>query len=243
MVQTSIRSICENLLFQVSQVRQVFEAVAPGYADFQIGALVDGATHLAQAVMTTYGGANDQVSVALSHEMPGLSPGTGFLALPRMDDGGSEQVFERLSTSEDTDTVFETLATDAGAETLAFRSGVPANVDAWVLEARRILLASGVPESKLDTESIKLIIEHESSGDPMAVNNWDSNAAAGTPSIGLMQTIRPTFDAYALPGHNDIENPVDNIIAGTLYALARYGSLDVVPGIAALRSGEKYVGY
>ena len=71
----------------------------------------------------------------------------------------------------------------------------------------------------------------------------NSNAAAGTPSAGLMQTIAPTFDAYALPGHGDIYDPVDNIIAGVRYALARYGSLDNVPGVAAVRSGQPYVGY
>lgn len=38
---------------------------------------------------------------------------------------------------------------------------------------------------------------YESSYNVKAVNNWDSNAAAGTPSKGLMQFIKPTFDAYA----------------------------------------------
>jgi SLT domain-containing protein len=58
-----------------------------------------------------------------------------------------------------------------------------------------------------------------------------------------MQTIPPTFNAYALPGHGDIHNPVDNIIAGVRYALARYGSPDNVPGVAAVRNGQPYVGY
>ena len=71
----------------------------------------------------------------------------------------------------------------------------------------------------------------------------NSNAAAGIPSAGLMQTIAPTFDAYALPGYGNIYDPVDNIIAGVRYALARYGSLDNVPGVAAVRSGQPYVGY
>ncbi len=71
----------------------------------------------------------------------------------------------------------------------------------------------------------------------------NSNAAAGTPSTGIMQCIAPTFNAYALPGHGNIYNPVDNIIAGVRYALARYGSLDNVPGVAAVRGGQPYVGY
>ena len=77
----------------------------------------------------------------------------------------------------------------------------------------------------------------------MRENNWDSNAAAGHPSKGLMQTIDSTFNSYALPGHKDIWNPVDNIVAGVRYALSRYGSLDNVPGVAAVHSGGSYVGY
>jgi uncharacterized protein YukE len=119
----------------------------------------------------------------------------------------------------------------------------PSGVQAWIREATRILVASGVPESQVNPEYLELIIQHESSGDPLAVNNWDYNAAAGTPSIGLMQTIEPTFRAYALPGHGDIRNPVDNIIAGTRYALARYGSLGNVPGVIAVHNGQPYVGY
>jgi SLT domain-containing protein len=58
-----------------------------------------------------------------------------------------------------------------------------------------------------------------------------------------MQTIDSTFNSYALAGHTDIWNPVDNIVAGVRYALSRYGSLDAVPGVAAVHSGGSYVGY
>jgi SLT domain-containing protein/cell wall-associated NlpC family hydrolase len=91
--------------------------------------------------------------------------------------------------------------------------------------------------------SIASIIQHESGGNPHAQNNWDSNAKAGHPSKGLMQTIDSTFSRWALPGHGDIWNPVDNIIAGTRYAMGRYGSLDNVPGIKSMTHGGKYKGY
>ena len=116
-------------------------------------------------------------------------------------------------------------------------------VNGWIDQATKILEAQGVPASKLSPQDIWIIIQHESGGNPTAVNGWDSNAAAGTPSIGIMQTIGPTFNAYALPGHGNIYNPVDNIIAGVRYALARYNSLDNVPGVAAVHSGQPYVGY
>lgn len=117
------------------------------------------------------------------------------------------------------------------------------NVAQWIEQARQLLINSGVPASKINADDINIIIQHESAGNPNAENNWDSNAAAGTPSKGLMQTIDPTFNSYALPGHTDIWNPVDNIVAGVRYALSRYGSLDNVPGVAAVHSGGSYVGY
>jgi len=46
-----------------------------------------------------------------------------------------------------------------------------------------------------------------------------------------------------LPGHGDIWNPVDNIIAGVRYSISRYGSVSNVPGVAGMRGGSGYVGY
>lgn len=82
---------------------------------------------------------------------------------------------------------------------------------------------------------------HESAGDPSAVNRSDSNARAGNPSIGLMQTTQTTFDEFALPGYGDIYNPVDNIIAAVRYADAAYGSLEDV--VAARCDGGCWRGY
>ncbi|RDI51908.1 lytic transglycosylase domain-containing protein [Nocardia mexicana] len=113
----------------------------------------------------------------------------------------------------------------------------------WIKEAIRVLREQGYDIKDSDAAIIAAIIEKESGGNPHAINNWDSNAAAGTPSKGLMQTIDSTFNSYALPGHGDIWNPVDNIIAASRYSLDRYGSLDNVPGIAAMRGGGSYVGY
>jgi hypothetical protein len=120
---------------------------------------------------------------------------------------------------------------------------VGGNVGAWISQAQSILRAAGVPDSKMNAQDIATIIQHESGGNPTIQNNWDSNARAGHPSIGLMQTIQPTFNAYKLPGHNDIRNPVDNIIAGVRYAIARYGSISNVPGIRHVHAGGAYVGY
>ena len=116
-------------------------------------------------------------------------------------------------------------------------------VGEWIKQAMQILEAHGVPASKMNARDIAIIIDHESSGNPNAENDWDSNAKAGHPSIGLMQTIQPTFNAHKLPGHDNIRNPVDNIIAGVRYAISRYGSISNVPGVKAVHSGRKYIGY
>jgi SLT domain-containing protein len=58
-----------------------------------------------------------------------------------------------------------------------------------------------------------------------------------------MQTIDSTFNAYMAPGHGDVWNPVDNIVAGVRYAIARYGSLENVPGVVAVAEGHGYQGY
>ena len=121
--------------------------------------------------------------------------------------------------------------------------GPPGKVGDWIRQATAILAQHGVPTDKMDPDDIATIIDHESGGDPDATNGWDSNAAKGTPSVGLMQTIGPTFAAHKLPGHGDIHDPVDNIIAGVRYAITRYGSVSNVPGVEALARGGHYVGY
>ncbi|MEV2226937.1 transglycosylase SLT domain-containing protein [Nocardia vinacea] len=116
-------------------------------------------------------------------------------------------------------------------------------VGQWINSALQILRQNGYDISQINPADIAAIVQHESAGNPHAINGWDSNAAAGHPSKGLMQTIDSTFNAHALPGHRDIWNPVDNIIAGVRYAIDRYGSVANVPGIVKLHHGGAYVGY
>ena len=118
-----------------------------------------------------------------------------------------------------------------------------AQVEQWISQAFQVLEANGVPAGELNEAGVLLIIEHESSGNPNAINNWDSNAKAGDPSRGLMQVIGTTFNEYKLSGHDDIYNPVDNIIAGVRYAISRYGSIRNVPGVRNVDNGGNYVGY
>lgn len=119
----------------------------------------------------------------------------------------------------------------------------PGNVEEWIREAIKILQANGIPVTEDNIDEIWKIIEKESSGNPHAINLWDSNAQKGTPSKGLMQCIDSTFNAHKLPGHDDIWNPVDNIIAGVRYTFSRYGGFEGHPGLKAMAQGGGYQGY
>ncbi|WP_405984521.1 transglycosylase SLT domain-containing protein [Streptomyces sp. NBC_00872] len=102
------------------------------------------------------------------------------------------------------------------------------DLDGWINESLDVMAAQGIPGSY---DGIYRNIMRESSGNPSAINNWDSNAAAGTPSKGLLQVIDPTFQAYHVPGTSmDSFDPVANITAACNYAADRYGSIDNVNG-------------
>jgi hypothetical protein len=107
-------------------------------------------------------------------------------------------------------------------------AGYPNNLDGWIRESLAIMAEKKIPGTY---NGIYRNIIRESSGNPMAINLWDSNAAKGIPSKGLLQVIDPTFKAYHVEGTSfDIYDPVANITAACNYAAARYGSIDNVFG-------------
>ncbi|MGW2705185.1 transglycosylase SLT domain-containing protein [Streptomyces sp. NPDC001340] len=111
------------------------------------------------------------------------------------------------------------------ATTLA---GYPNNLDGWIRESLAIMREKGIPGTY---NGIYRNVIRESSGNPAAINLWDSNAAKGIPSKGLLQVIDPTFNAYHVAGTSfDIYDPVANITAACNYAAKRYGSIDNVFG-------------
>ena len=87
------------------------------------------------------------------------------------------------------------------------------------------------------------LINSESGGNPNAINLTDSNAAAGHPSRGLMQTIPGTFEAYRSFGLPDnIVDPLANVYAGIHYALQNYGPGMLMAG-GRHSLGGGYLGY
>ncbi|MFF4271289.1 transglycosylase SLT domain-containing protein [Streptomyces sp. NPDC001536] len=102
------------------------------------------------------------------------------------------------------------------------------NLDGWIKESLDIMKSKGIPGTY---NGLYRNIMRESSGNPNAINNWDINAINGTPSIGLLQIIKPTFDAYHVSGTPFSQyDPVANIVASANYAADKYGSIDNVNG-------------
>ncbi|MFJ2825297.1 transglycosylase SLT domain-containing protein [Streptomyces toxytricini] len=115
----------------------------------------------------------------------------------------------------------------AAASRAAARTPVFANnLDGWIKEALFIMKKEGIPGTY---HGIHKNVMRESSGNPLAINNWDINAKNGVPSKGLLQVIYPTFKAYHVPGTKfDQYDPVANIVAACNYAADRYGTIDNV---------------
>lgn len=97
-------------------------------------------------------------------------------------------------------------------------------VQRWKPDVIKALKKNGFEASASQVSAWMKVIARESNGDPSVVNNWDSNARMGIPSMGLVQTIRPTFEAYKFPGHDNILNGYDDLLAGIHYMKAKYGS-------------------
>ena len=112
-------------------------------------------------------------------------------------------------------------ATQTGGQ---YHGAVGGGVEQWRPQVLTVLKMLGQPASWADTVLRRM--NQESGGNPNAINNWDINAINGVPSQGLMQTIPPTFAAYAGPfAGRPITDPLANIYAGCNYAIHRYGSL------------------
>lgn len=101
-----------------------------------------------------------------------------------------------------------------------------AGVMRWKPYVVKALKANGIEPTGYRVSKILFTIQRESGGNPRAINLWDSNAKAGIPSKGLMQTIGPTFNAYKLAGHGNIYNGYDNLLAAINYIKHRYGTSD-----------------
>ncbi|MEC1625420.1 phage tail tape measure protein [Bacillus mojavensis] len=123
-----------------------------------------------------------------------------------------------------------------------FGSGEKAtgNVKQWI---RKAMAITKVPSSWFGPLTTMAMKESGGRTGPSTINKWDINWKRGTPSMGLMQTIRTTFDSHKMKGMGDIMNPVHNAVAAIRYIISRYGTVFNTPGIKSMRAGGPYKGY
>lgn len=100
-------------------------------------------------------------------------------------------------------------------------TGEDGNVQSWAYDVKKALRKLNLSDSASMVQRVLRQINTESRGNPKAIGGTDGyNEGHAT---GLMQVKPPTFNANALPGHKDIFNGYDNILAGLNYARKRYG--------------------
>ncbi|MCT0485685.1 tape measure protein [Weissella paramesenteroides] len=105
-------------------------------------------------------------------------------------------------------------------------SGVDGDVHSWADDVKKALRKLNLSTSNDMVQRVLRQIASESGGNPKAVQGYipgDPNNAPQNRARGLMQVVPSTFNANALPGHHDIFNGYDNILAGLNYARKRYG--------------------
>lgn len=112
-----------------------------------------------------------------------------------------------------------------------------AGVAQWRPDVIKALAANGLSTSPELVAKVLRQITTESGGNPNAIqgNIGDINNRTGDLAKGLMQTISTTFNAYKFPGHGDIFNGYDNLLAALNYAKHNYG-----PNLDGLGEGHGY---
>jgi tape measure domain-containing protein len=111
-----------------------------------------------------------------------------------------------------------------------------AGVTRWRPYVIKALKANGLSTSDAMVAKVLRQIATESGGNPGARQpGADPDGDGSGPALGLMQTKRGTFNAFKFPGHDNIFNGYDDLLAGLHYAKARYG-----PSLYFLGNGHGY---
>ncbi|KRM23753.1 tape measure protein [Schleiferilactobacillus harbinensis] len=96
-------------------------------------------------------------------------------------------------------------------------AGQPKQAQAWLPIVEKLMQQMGAnPPNGISSEAAAFVreIARESGGNPTIRQTvWDKNMANGDPAEGLLQFIPSTFMSYAVPGHTNILNGEDQIMA------------------------------
>lgn len=94
----------------------------------------------------------------------------------------------------------------------------------WTSQLKEALRMNGLPTTASYVNAWLRQIETESGGNERAVQpGIDPDGDGSGPALGLIQAKKGTFLANAFPGHGNIFNGFDSMLAGIRYALKRYG--------------------
>ena len=117
---------------------------------------------------------------------------------------------------------FKKLWDDFGGSAAPSGSGV----ERWRSTVIKALSMNGLPTTSNYVNAWLSQIQSESGGNEKAVQGGyvDVNTLSGDLAKGLIQTISATFNANKFPGHGNIFNGLDNLLAGINYAKNRYGA-------------------
>lgn len=97
-----------------------------------------------------------------------------------------------------------------------------ASVERWRPSIKKALKMNGLPTTQAYVNAWMSQIQTESGGNPSAIGGNDGLADGN--ATGLLQTKPGTFAANAFPGHGNIMNGFDNMLAAIRYAKNRYGA-------------------
>jgi tape measure domain-containing protein len=105
-------------------------------------------------------------------------------------------------------------------------------VNRWAPVVRQALAMNHLPTSGAYISAWLRQIQSESGGNPRAIqgNIGDINNVTGDLAKGLVQVIGATFRAYSFPGHKNVFNGLDNLLAGINYAKHTYPNMLAVIG-------------
>lgn len=102
--------------------------------------------------------------------------------------------------------------------------GAPKAGIKWAPQIKKALRMNGLPTTPAYVNAWARQIDSESSGNPRAVQGGyvDANTG-GNEAKGLVQVAKKTFNSMKFPGHGNVFNPLDNLLAGIHWAKYKYG--------------------